>query len=323
MKCELKSNFGKNSIKEASKSRKLFRSFYGYKKYFPLVIMFFPAIVYFVVFKYVPMYGVTMAFKDYNMSKGILASPWVGLKHFEKMMRSELFTRGMANTLIISFQKIIFGFPAPIILALLLNEIKNLRFKKIVQTVSYMPHFLSWVVLSGIFTQLLSPSTGAVNYALQLLGMEPIFFLASNDWFRTVLVATDIWAGVGWSTIIYMAAISGISPEYYEAAECDGATRFQKMFWITLPLLAPTIATLFILRVGGILDAGFDQVFNLYNSAVYETGDIIDTYVYRIGLGKMQYSLSTAVGLFKNVIGFMLVIITNFVSKKLSGSGVW
>lgn len=323
MKYELKSNSGKNSIKEASKSRKLFHSFYGYKKYFPLVIMFFPAIVYFVVFKYVPMYGVTMAFKDYNMSKGILDSPWVGLKHFEKMMRSELFTRGMANTLIISFQKIIFGFPAPIILALLLNEIKNLRFKKLVQTISYMPHFLSWVVLSGIFAQLLSPSTGAVNYVLQLLGIEPIYFLASNDWFRTVLVATDIWAGVGWSTIIYMAAISGISPEYYEAAECDGATRFQKMIWITLPLLAPTIATLFILRVGGILDAGFDQIFNLYNSAVYETGDIIDTYVYRIGLGKMQYSLSTAVGLFKNVIGFMLVIITNFVSKKLSGSGVW
>lgn len=320
---EMNNNSKNKNVKTTDKARKFFHSFYGYKKYFPLIVMFFPAIVYFFVFKYVPMYGVTMAFKDYNMSKGILDSPWVGLKHFEKMMRSELFTRGMANTLIISFQKIIFGFPAPIILALLLNEIKNLRFKKIVQTISYMPHFLSWVVLSGIFTQLLSPSTGAVNYALQLLGIEPIYFLASNNWFRKVLVITDIWAGVGWSTIIYMAAISGISPEYYEAAECDGATRFQKMIWITLPLLAPTIATLFILRVGGILDAGFDQVFNLYNSAVYETGDIIDTYVYRIGLGKMQYSLSTAVGLFKNVIGFMLVIITNFVSKKLSGSGVW
>ena len=298
-------------------------SFYGYKKYFPLVVMFLPAIIYFFVFKYVPMYGIVLAFKDYNISKGIMGSEWVGLEHFEKLMRTSTFTRSVRNTIIISFGKIIFGFPAPIILALFLNEVRNLKFKKVVQTISYMPHFLSWVILSGVFYQFLSPSTGVINYLLGLIGIEPIYFTASNDWFRTVIVATSVWQGVGWGTVVYIAAIAGISPEYYEAAECDGATRFQKMFKITLPLLAPTIAVLFILRVGSVLDAGFDQIFNMYSATVYETGDIIDTYVYRIGLGSMKYDQATAVGLFKNAIGFVLVVITNFVSKKLSGSGVW
>ena len=298
-------------------------SFYGYKKYFSLFVMFMPAIIYFVVFKYVPMYGVTLAFKDYHMGKGILGSEWVGLEHFEKLMRTSTFTRSVRNTIIISFGKLLFGFPAPIILALLLNEVRNMKFKKIVQTISYMPHFLSWVVLAGIFNQFFSPSTGVINHILGWFGIDPIYFLASNDWFRTVLIGTSIWQGVGWGTVVYIAAISGISPEYYEAAECDGATRFQKMFKITLPLLAPTIAVLFILRVGNVLDAGFDQIFNMYSAAVYETGDIIDTYVYRVGMGDMKYDMATAVGLFKNAIGFVLVIITNFVSKKLSGSGVW
>ena len=298
-------------------------SFYGYKKYFSLFVMFIPAIIYFFVFKYIPMYGVTLAFKDYNIRAGIMGSEWVGLEHFQKLMRTSTFTRAVRNTIIISFGKILFGFPAPIILALLLNEVRNLKFKKVVQTISYMPHFLSWVILAGVFYQFFSPSTGIINYIIGLFGVQPIYFTASNDWFRTVIIGTDVWQGVGWGTVVYIAAISGISPEYYEAAECDGATRFQKIFKITLPLLAPTIAVLFILRVGGILDAGFDQIFNMYCEAVYETGDIIATYVYRVGMGSMQYDRATAVGLFKNAIGFCLVIITNFVSKKLSGSGVW
>lgn len=298
-------------------------SFYGYKKYFSLFVMFIPAIIYFFVFKYIPMYGVTLAFKDYNISKGILGSEWIGLEHFRKLMKTSTFTRAVRNTIIISFGKIIFGFPAPIILALLLNEVKNLKFKKVVQTISYMPHFLSWVILAGVFNQFFSPSNGVVNYLLGLIGIEPIYFLASNDWFRKIVVGTSVWQGVGWGTVVYIAAISGINPEYYEAAECDGATRFQKMFKITLPLLAPTIAVLFILRVGSVLDAGFDQVFNMYSQVVYESGDIIDTYVYRVGMGNMKYDRATAVGLFKNAIGFVLVVFTNFVSKKLSGSGVW
>ena len=297
--------------------------FYGYKKHFVLFLMFVPAIVYFIVFKYIPMYGVTLAFKDYNMSKGILASDWVGLTHFHKLMRTSTFTRAVRNTVIISFGKILFGFPAPIILALLLNEVVNVHFKKTVQTISYMPHFISWVVLAGVFNQFFSPSTGVVNYILGYFGVEPIYFTADNEWFRKVIIGTSVWQEIGWGSVVYMAAISGISPEFYEAAECDGATRFQKMFKITLPLLAPTIAVLFILRVGSVLDAGFDQIFNMYSAAVYETGDIIDTYVYRIGLGDMNYSLATAVGLFKNAIGFTLVVLTNSVSKKLSGAGVW
>lgn len=303
--------------------KKIFHTFYGYKKYFSLFVMFIPAIIFFVVFKYIPMYGVTLAFKDYNIAKGILASEWVGLEHFEKLMRTSTFTRAVRNTIFISFGKLLFGFPAPIILALLLNEVKNIKFKKVVQTISYMPHFLSWVILAGIFNQFFSPSTGVINYILGCFRIDPIYFLASNEWFRPVLIGTSIWQGVGWGTVVYIAAITGINPEYYEAAECDGATRFQKMFKITLPLLAPTIAVLFILRVGSVLDAGFDQVFNMYSAAVYETGDIIDTYVYRVGLGDMKYDVATAVGLFKNAIGFVLVVITNFVSKKLSGSGVW
>lgn len=305
------------------KKNRILDSFYSYRKHFPLVVMFLPAIIYFFVFKYIPIYGITLAFKDYNISKGIMGSEWVGLEHFTKLLRSSTFTRSVRNTIIISFGKILFGFPAPIILALFLNEVKNLRFKKVVQTISYMPHFLSWVILAGIFHQFFSPSNGVINNILGMLGIEPIYFMASNEWFRTVLVATSVWQGVGWGTVVYIAAIAGINPEYYEAAECDGASRFQKMFKITLPLLAPTIAVLFILRVGSVLDAGFDQVFNLYSKVVFETGDIIDTYVYRLGLGNMKYDQATAVGLFKNAIGFVLVVITNFVSKKLSGSGIW
>ena len=305
------------------KKNRILDSFYSYRKHFPLVVMFLPAIIYFFVFKYIPIYGITLAFKDYNISKGIMGSEWVGLEHFTKLLRSSTFTRSVRNTIIISFGKILFGFPAPIILALFLNEVKNLRFKKVVQTISYMPHFLSWVILAGIFHQFFSPSNGVINTILGMLGIEPIYFMASNEWFRTVLVATSVWQGVGWGTVVYIAAIAGINPEYYEAAECDGASRFQKMFKITLPLLAPTIAVLFILRVGSVLDAGFDQVFNLYSKVVFETGDIIDTYVYRLGLGNMKYDQATAVGLFKNAIGFVLVVITNFVSKKLSGSGIW
>ena len=305
------------------KKNRILDSFYSYRKHFPLVVMFLPAIIYFFVFKYIPIYGITLAFKDYNISKGIMGSEWVGLEHFTKLLRSSTFTRSVRNTIIISFGKILFGFPAPIILALFLNEVKNLRFKKVVQTISYMPHFLSWVILAGIFHQFFSPSNGVINNILGMLGIEPIYFMASNEWFRTVLVATSVWQGVGWGTVVYIAAIAGINPEYYEAAECDGASRFQKMFKITLPLLAPTIAVLFILRVGSVLDAGFDQVFNLYSKGVFEKGEIIDTYVYRLGLGNMKYDQATAVGLFKNAIGFVLVVITNFVSKKLSGSGIW
>ena len=284
--------------------------------------MFLPVVVYFFIFHYIPMYGVTLAFKDFNLSEGIMGSPWVGYKHFRDLTRTHSFTRALSNTVIISLLKLVAGFPAPIILALLLNEIRDIRFKKTVQTISYLPHFLSWIILSGIFIQFLSLD-GFVNTLLGFFGIEPIYFMADNRWFRSILVITDVWKGVGWGTIVHLATIAGINPELYEAAECDGATRLYKMIHITLPMMGPTIAILLILNLGGILSAGFDQIFNMYNNAVMETADILDTYVYRTGLGSMRFSFATAVGLFKNGIGFFLVLMTNFISKKISGSGIW
>ena len=207
----------------------------------------------------------------------------------------------------------------------MMNEVTHMRFKKTVQTVSYLPHFLSWVVLAGMFQQLLSPNNGPVNAVLRdVFGVkESIYFLGSNDYFRGTLVVTDLWKNVGWSSILYLATIAGIDPTLYEAATVDGATRWQCTRYITLPSLVSTIVIMLILSVGSIMDAGFDQVFNLYNSAVYKTGDIIDTYVYRYGLGEMKYSFATAVGLFKNVIAFILVVGTNLTTRRLSGEGIW
>ena len=298
-------------------------SFTGYKKYLALTIMILPTIIYFFIFKYIPMYGLTMAFKDYKFGLGILGSPWNGLENFEEIFRFASFTRAMRNTVIISLVKLVAAFPAPIILAIILNEVRHLKFKKIVQTISYLPYFLSWVVLAGVFIQLFSPSTGAVNYILDMLGVKPIYFLGENAWFRPTIVLTHVWKEVGWGSIIYLAAITGIDLSLYEAAICDGANRFQRMWHITLPSILPTITVLLILNLGHLLDAGFDQIFNLYNSAVYETADILDTYVYRIGVEDMRYGLATAVGLFKNGIGFFLVVSANYFSKKISDSGIW
>jgi putative aldouronate transport system permease protein len=216
----------------------------------------------------------------------------------------------------------IFGFPAPIILALLLNELRLGWFKRIAQTISYLPHFFSWVVLSGIVIVMLSPSEGPVNYLLSMVGIEPIYFLADPDYFRSTLVGTGIWKEIGWGTIIYLAALSGIDPSLYEAAVIDGASRIKQIWYITLPSILPVITILFILSLGGVLNAGFDQIFNLYNPAVYEVADIIDTYVYRAGIVGAQFGLTTAVGLFKNVIGIALVLGTNYVVKKMGQEGV-
>ncbi len=306
-----------------TKSKNIFASFRGYIKYKELTLMFLPVALYFIIFKYIPMYGITMAFKDYKIKYGILGSPWIGLQNFRDLFELASFSRAIRNTIIISLLKLVTGFPCPIILALLLNEVRHLKFKKTVQTISYLPHFLSWIILAGIFYQFLSPSTGMVNYILSQFGIKPIYFMGSNEWFRFTLVVTNIWKGIGWSSIIYLAAIAGIDLNLYEAAVCDGANRFQRMWSITIPSILPTITVLLILDVGGIMSAGFDQIFNLYNPAVYETADIIDTYVYRMGIGEMKYSMATAVGLFQNVIGFFLVITTNFISKKISNYGIW
>ena len=299
--------------------------FAGYKKYGALTLMFLPVVIYFFIFKYIPMGGIVIAFKNFKISQGIFGSAWCGLDNFYKTFRTPTFARSVTNTLTISGLKLLFNFPAPIILALMMNEVTHMRFKKTVQTISYLPHFLSWVVLAGMFQQLLSPNNGPVNAVLRdVFGVkESIYFLGSNDYFRGTLVVTDLWKNVGWSSILYLATIAGIDPTLYEAATVDGATRWQCTRYITLPSLVSTIVIMLILSVGSIMDAGFDQVFNLYNSAVYKTGDIIDTYVYRYGLGEMKYSFATAVGLFKNVIAFILVVGTNLITRRISGEGIW
>lgn len=295
----------------------------NYIKYKALFIMFIPAIVYYIVFHYAPMYGVIIAFKDYKILKGIMASQWVGLKYFKMAMSTPDFWAVFKNTLIISGYKLIFGFPAPIILALLFNEVRNLRFKKAIQSITYVPHFLSWVVLAGIITNFLSPSTGPINMLRIAIGLKPIFFVADYKWFRTVLVTSSLWKEVGWGTIVYLAALAGVNPELYEAASLDGAGKLRQIIHVTLPAISSVVVIMLIFAVGGIINDDFDQIFNLYNPAVLNVGDVISTYVYRQGLVSMQYSYSAAVGLFKNVIAFALILFTNYISTKFSDYGLW
>lgn len=296
---------------------------YKYWKYRHLTILLIPCIAYFAIFHYVPVYGLQIAFKDYNFFDGIWGSAWVGLEHFRHLFELASFWQVFRNTVVISLYKFIFGFPAPIIFALLLNELRLLFFKRIVQTISYFPHFVSWVILGGIFVQFLSPSIGPINIVLKSLGMEPIYFLADPKWFRSVLVVTDVWKGLGWGTIIYLAALSGINPELYEVATVDGANRFQRVLHITLPSMIPVITIMMILTIGQLINDDFDQVFNLYNPAVYSVGDVLSTYTYRHGLVDLQYSFATAVGLFKNVISLVLVLSANWIAKRFNEYALW
>ena len=294
-----------------------------YWRYRELYLMLIPVIAYYVVFHYVPMYGAQIAFKDYKFNLGIIRSPWVGFEHFQYLFSLRSFKEIFRNTILISTYKLIFGFPAPIILAILLNELRIIPYKKAVQTVSYLPHFLSWVILAAIFTQLLSPSTGALNILLTKLGFEPIFFLGNKSWFRSVLVFTSVWKGVGWGSIIYLASIAGINPEIYEAAIVDGAGRMRRIWHVTLPGLTPVITILLIFAIGRLTLDDFDQIFNLYNPSVYSVGDVISTYTYRKGLVELQYSFSAAVGLFQNAISLVLIVIVNWVTKRFNEYGIW
>lgn len=282
-----------------------------------------PGFVAMFVFNYMPMYGVIIAFKDYKMLDGIMASPWVGLEHFEKLFSGQDFYKVLWNTIRISFLKLICGFPAPIIFALLLNEVKNSRFKKIVQTCSYLPHFFSWVVLSGIMLALFS-STGPINLLLGKMGLDSVNFMGDPVAFIWFVVISSVWQGLGWGSIVYLAAISGVDETLYEAASIDGAGRLRKMVSITLPSILPTIVTVFIMNMGGVLNAGFDQIYNMYNPMVFDSADIIDTYVYR-RMQAYDYSFGTAVGLFKSVVGLFMVILANWTIGKLTDGeqGVW
>lgn len=293
------------------------------QKYLQLMVV--PWVLWLLVFCYIPMYGIIIAFKDFQIGTGIMGSPWVGLKHFQMFFNNPEFLNIMKNTLCISFGKLIIGFPAPIILALLLNELTNLKFKKFVQSVSYLPHFISWVILAGIITRMLSSEGGFINDILMFIGLieEPIMFLGYEKYFWGILISTNIWKGVGWGSIIYLAAISNVNQSMYEAAAIDGASRLQRVLKITLPSIAPTIVILLIFSISGILNAGFDQVYLLQNPLVLGVGEILDTYVYKVGLTQARYSYSTAVGLFKSIIGFILIMSTNWVAKKVSNSGIF
>ncbi|MCK5156330.1 MAG: sugar ABC transporter permease [Spirochaetales bacterium] len=288
-----------------------------------LYVLLVPAVALVFIFNYIPIYGITIAFKDYKLMKGIADSEWVGILNFIKLFKTVYFGEVVRNTLLISLYRLIIGFPAPIILALLLNEMRFLKFKKTIQIISYLPTFFSWVVLAAIFQTLLSPSRGFVNFLLTSVGWESIYFLADPSWFRSILVSTSVWKGVGYSSVIYLAVISGIDPGLYDAATIDGAGRLRLAWNITIPSLMYVATILLILNLGQILNAGFDQIFNLYSPPVYKVADIIDTYVYRTGLVNYDWSFATAAGLFKNIVGFILVFGTNSVVRKFSDKGLW
>jgi putative aldouronate transport system permease protein len=292
-------------------------------KYKALYLLSIPGILYFMLFKYVPLLGSVIAFQNYNIFSGFMGSPWVGLAHFERMFAHYDFLRILKNTVLLGLYDIVFAFPAPIILALLLNEVGRAFFKRVVQTIIYAPHFLSWVIISGIFIGILSPSSGFVNHILMAFGIEPIYFLVENSWIRTVLVGSGIWRDVGYGTIIYLAALTSINPELYEAAEIDGANRWRQTWAITIPGIFPVIIVLFLLRIGEFLDFGFERVFVFQNSLNLKNSEILDTFIYKAGLQQMQYSYATAMGMFKSVVGLLLLVAANYLSRKTTGESLY
>ena len=276
------------------------------------------------VFHYIPIYGILLAFKDFKYNLGILGSPWNDFQHFRDLFTDPFFPRIVRNSIIISVLKIIFAFPAPILLAILINEIHTSSLKRTIQSISYLPHFMSWVVLAGMIEELLSPQRGVPLFVATLLGAEQVpDLLADPQFFRAMLVMTHIWQAIGWGSIIYFAAISTIDPELYEVAALDGAGRVRMAWHITVPSLVPVITVVFILQIGRLLSAGFDQIFNLYHPLVYEVADILDTYEYRVGILRGEFGIGTAVGLFKNVIGVTLLVGANLIIKRYNQYGIW
>lgn len=288
-----------------------------------LYLLALPAIVYIFIFNYVPLYGLQIAFRRFISVKGIWGSPWIGFENFERFFSSPQFTTILSNTLILSFYGLLAGFPLPIIFALLLNQTRNAKFKKTVQTIVYIPHFISLVVMCGMLTMFLSPSTGIVNNILELLGLEPIYFMGDPKLFPHIYVWSSVWQNTGWGTVIYIAALSSINPEHYEAAKLDGASKLQTIWYIDLPGIKPTIITLLILNIGNIMGVGFQKAFLLQNPLNLPTSEIIATYTYKMGLLNGQFDYGAAIGLFNNVINAILLILANRISRKLSETSLW
>ncbi|MDR2202309.1 MAG: ABC transporter permease subunit [Clostridiales bacterium] len=297
----------------------LLKKIWRHKAYY---LMLAPAVVLLAIFCYQPMYGIIIAFKKYSFRKGIVGSPWNGFANFKTLFELSGFWNAFRNTIVINLFKLAFGFPIPIILAVMLNAVKRKALKNSVQTVLYLPHFVSWVIVAGMLFSLLDERSGSLYFILSALGIK---FNAFGDGssFITLLVVSDIWKEAGWGAIIYLAALSGISPEYYEAAKIDGANTVQQFWRITLPLLAPTISIMLILRVGGLIGGGFDQIYNLYNETLYKSADVLDTFIYRFGIGDGQFALGTAVGLFTNVINCVLLVAANAITRIAGGNSLY
>jgi putative aldouronate transport system permease protein len=287
-----------------------------------LYFMLIPGILFFTIYKYGPMFGLTLAFKNYRPFLGFWGSRWVGLEHFKRFFGDSTFIQLFGNTLTLSLLNILFNFPTPIIFALLLNEVRNRYFKRFVQTVTYLPHFLSWVVVAGLSYVMFTSAGGIVNESIKALGFPPVNFLSSAAMFRPMIVGQSMWKETGWGTIIYLAALSGVDIEQYEAAHIDGANRLQQLWHITLPSIKPVIITMFILRLGSIIDSSFDQIYNMLNSLNRSVGEVFDTYVYDTGITNGQLSYATAVGFFKSVVGFILVVSADRIAKKAGEEGI-
>lgn len=289
-----------------------------------LLLLFAPAALYYLLFEYGPMFGIVIAFKDYNVFAGVWASDWVGLKYFKIFLfENPDFLKLLRNTVLIGLYSLLWGFPAPIVLALLLNELRSMVFKRLVQTVSYLPYFISNVVIASMVVMFLSPDGGIVNLFLGLFGVDPIYFLSKPEMFRSIYVASGIWQGVGWGTIIYLAALTAVDPHLYEAAELDGAGRWKKMLHVSIPGIVPVIIVLLILNIGGLLGTGFERVFLLYKPLTYETADILSTYTYRVGLMEGNFSYAAAIGLFNGIVGFLLIIGANYAARKTRETSLW
>ena len=289
-----------------------------------LYALILPGFIWFLIYRYLPMAGLSLAFREYDMKGGLFGGEFVVLKYFQYIFfEHRNFWQLVWNTLIINIYKLIFYFPIPILFAMFLNEILSERYKRVLQTIIYLPHFVSWVVFGSIIITFLNPTEGIVNQIIQLFGGEPIFFLSDPKYFRGIVVISDIWKEAGYGTIIYLAAITGIDPTLYEAGRIDGASRWQSMRYITLPCISETIVVMLLLDIGRIMNVGFEQIYVLANSAVYSTGDVISTYVYRLGIGSGRFSLTTAIGLFQSVIGFVMILSCNAISRKVADKGLW
>lgn len=288
-----------------------------------LYLMLLPTIVWMIVFLYKPMYGLQIAFKDYSIFRGVAASPWVGGEHFQTLFSNDQFLRAVGNTIKISALNLLFGFPAPILLALMFNEVLHAGFKRTAQTIVYLPHFISSVIIAGIVITAFSPSVGVVNTVLGWLGFDSIYFLTKPEWFRPIFVGTGIWQEAGFGSIVFLAAIAGVNPSLYESAVVDGASRWQMMWKITLPSILPTIIIMLIIRIGNIMEVSFELIILLYQPATYATADVVNTFVYRQGLQSGQYDFAAAAGLFNAVVAFVLVMAANSLSRRYSRTSLW